>query len=209
MGTQHIKNTDFKYKGKIPEIPPIPEPFKWNAFFAVYYKDMDDEHKPLFTCISDVEANPNDGDLLASCLKSYEDHFRHEEALIANSATYSKSDLYQHINKHNSFLATARGLSTPVPQNWIDFAKNWLTSTSPILTSSTRTRCPSLFPTHMSGMNPSRSITPVSTRRSTGQRTGSLSTSRTRIINTRRGLLDQILETISLDPILRLVLVLH
>merc|ERR1711890_196812 len=50
---------------------------------------------------------------------------------------------------------------------------------------------------------------PSAARRSTGQRTGSLSTSRTRIINTRRGLLDQILETISLDPIHRLVLVLH
>merc|ERR1712112_503637 len=72
---QHIKNTDFKYKGKMIEIHPIPEPFKWNSFFAVYYKDMDDEHKPLFSCISDVEANPNDGDLLASCLKSYEVHF--------------------------------------------------------------------------------------------------------------------------------------
>merc|ERR1712080_249889 len=50
---------------------------------------------------------------------------------------------------------------------------------------------------------------PSAARRSTGQRTGSLSTSRTRIINTRRGLLDQILETISLDLILRLVPVLH
>merc|ERR1712080_637554 len=55
------------------------------------------------------------------------DHFRHEEALLALSGTYSKEELYKHINKHNSFLATVRGLSTPVPQNWIDFAKNWLT----------------------------------------------------------------------------------
>merc|ERR1712180_340816 len=128
---QHIKNTDFKYKGKMPEIYPIPEPFKWNAFFAVYYKDMDDEHKPLFSCIADVEANPNDADILASCLKSYEDHFKHEEGLLAQSGTYSKEDLYKHINKHNSFLATIRGLNTPVPQKWIDFAKNWLTQHIP------------------------------------------------------------------------------
>jgi hemerythrin family non-heme iron protein len=125
--TQHIKNTDFKYKGRMPEIYPIPEPFLWNKFFAVYYQEMDDEHKPLFTCINDIEADPNDASLLASCIKSYEDHFHHEEKLLAESATYAKSDLYQHINKHNTFLATARGLSTPVGQKWIDFTKNWLT----------------------------------------------------------------------------------
>jgi len=123
---QHIKNTDFKYKGKMPVIHPIPEPFLWNAFFAVHYADMDNEHKPLFSCLGEVEKNPNDADLLASCLKSYADHFKHEEKLLSESATYADSDLYQHINKHNSFLATAHGITTPVPQKWIDFAKNWL-----------------------------------------------------------------------------------
>merc|ERR1712112_288758 len=54
-----------------------------------------------------------------------------EEGLLAKSSTYSKEDLYQHINKHNSFLATIRGLNTPVPQKWIDFAKNWLTQHIP------------------------------------------------------------------------------
>ena len=33
---QHIKNTDFDYMGKMPEIYPIPEPYKWNRFFAVF-----------------------------------------------------------------------------------------------------------------------------------------------------------------------------
>ena len=33
---QHIKNTDFDYKGKMPKVYPIPEPFKWNKFFAVF-----------------------------------------------------------------------------------------------------------------------------------------------------------------------------
>ena len=33
----------------------------------------------------------------------------------------------QHINKHNAFLATMRGASTPVPTQWLDYAKNWLT----------------------------------------------------------------------------------
>merc|ERR1711974_311396 len=34
---QHIKNTDFSYRGLMPKTHPIPNPFKWNAFFAVYY----------------------------------------------------------------------------------------------------------------------------------------------------------------------------
>ena len=33
---QHIKNTDFSYKGKMPKVHPIPEPFEWDASFAVF-----------------------------------------------------------------------------------------------------------------------------------------------------------------------------
>merc|ERR1711971_803631 len=73
---QHIKNTDFTYKGLLPEIHPIPAPFKWNSFFAVFYQDMDEDHKVLFSCLADIEANPSDDGILASCLKSYQDHFK-------------------------------------------------------------------------------------------------------------------------------------
>merc|ERR1711887_83882 len=128
---QHIKNTDFDYKGKMPEIYPIPEPFQWNRFFAVFYEDMDNEHKPLFTCIADLQTTPEDSDLLASCLKAYEDHFVHEQKLFMASNTYSDADKYQHINKHNAFLAAMRGLSTPVSQEFLVFAKNWLTQHIP------------------------------------------------------------------------------
>ena len=34
--TQHIKNTDFTYVGKMPKTYPIPDPFYWDATFAVY-----------------------------------------------------------------------------------------------------------------------------------------------------------------------------
>merc|ERR1719309_220884 len=118
---QHIKNTDFDYKGKMPEIYPIPEPYKWDRSFAVFYPDMDNEHKPLFTCVADLEKNPSDADLLASCLQSYIDHFVHEQKLFSASNTYSDADKYQHINKHNAFLATMRGLSAPVSTEWIAF----------------------------------------------------------------------------------------
>ena len=32
---QHIKNTDFDYRGKMPSVHPIPEPFAWDSSFAV------------------------------------------------------------------------------------------------------------------------------------------------------------------------------
>merc|ERR1711972_954378 len=111
----------------MPEIYPIPEPYVWDRSFAVFYPDMDEEHKPLFTCVADLATNNGDADLLASCLKAYEDHFVHEQRLFKASNTYSDKDKYQHINKHNAFLATMRGLQVPVAAEWVAFAKNWLT----------------------------------------------------------------------------------
>ena len=33
--TQHIKNTDFDYKGKMPKVYSIPDPYVWDSSFAV------------------------------------------------------------------------------------------------------------------------------------------------------------------------------
>jgi len=123
---QHIKNTDFKYKGRMPEIHPVPKPFKWNSFFAVHYPQMDAEHKVLFSCLHDVEMDPGNADVAKACIQSYQDHFDHEEKYLSESGSYSKSDLYMHKNKHAAFMATAHSLGSPVPQKWIDFAQNWI-----------------------------------------------------------------------------------
>lgn len=88
---------------------------------------MDEEHRPLFSCVADIEKNPGDAALVESCLQSYVDHFNHEQKLFSESGTYPDEEQYQHINKHDAFLATMRGLTVPVAQTWIDFAKNWLT----------------------------------------------------------------------------------
>ena len=92
---------------------------------------MDDDHKVLFSCLTDVEANPSDEAILESCRKSYQDHFKAETDLLAKSSIYPREELYQHINKHNILLNSMAGLTTPVPQKWIDFAKNWLTQYIP------------------------------------------------------------------------------
>ena len=55
---------------------------------------MDNEHKPLFTCVADLEKTPEDAGLLASCLKSYVDHFVHEQKLFLESNTYADVDKY-------------------------------------------------------------------------------------------------------------------
>ena len=123
---QHIKNTDFDYKGKMPTPMPVPNPYYWDNSFAVFYKQMDDEHKPLFSCLEELTHDSDNADLLASCLASYEEHFVNEQKLFLESATYPAEEAYQHINKHNAFLATMRGVSTPVSAQWLDYAKNWL-----------------------------------------------------------------------------------
>ena len=87
---------------------------------------MDDEHKPLFSCLQKLGENPDDTDLLTTCLASYENHFSHEQSLFKASGTYPAEEAYQHVNKHDAFLATMRGVSTPVSPDWIAFAKNWL-----------------------------------------------------------------------------------
>merc|ERR1711970_318718 len=125
--TQHIKNTDFTYVGKMPKTYPIPDPFYWDATFAVYYPDMDEEHKPLFSCLEELKTKLDDKALLESCLESYIFHFNHEQDLFTNSTLYPSEEQYQHINKHNAFLATMKGLTVPVAASWIDYATNWLT----------------------------------------------------------------------------------
>merc|ERR1719244_2033499 len=124
---QHIKNTDFTYKGLMPELYPVPNPYVWDASFTVYYPQMDEEHKPLFQCVEDLKTKGDDAALLQSCLDEYISHFVHEQNLFTNSSLYPSEEQYQHINKHNAFLSTMRGLTTPVPISWINYASNWLT----------------------------------------------------------------------------------
>merc|ERR1712080_49387 len=44
----------------------IPEPFKWDESFAVFFARLDDEHRGLFDGIFAVAASPNDAAVLAA-----------------------------------------------------------------------------------------------------------------------------------------------
>ena len=52
---QHIKNTDFAYRGKLHlrRHYVVPDPYVWDASFAVGVQQMDDEHVGLFDIVRD------------------------------------------------------------------------------------------------------------------------------------------------------------
>merc|ERR1712080_511128 len=58
----------------------IPEPFKWDESFAVFYARLDDEHRGLFDGIFAVAASPNDAAVLAALKTLVVNHFSYEES---------------------------------------------------------------------------------------------------------------------------------
>merc|ERR1711973_636430 len=54
---QHIKNTDFGYKGHLKH--EVPEPYVWDASFATDYSRIDSEHDVLFANILEVSQIPD------------------------------------------------------------------------------------------------------------------------------------------------------
>jgi hemerythrin family non-heme iron protein len=101
----------------------IPEPFVWDESFKVFYEKLDEEHKGLFRGIFDVAGAKGDGGKLANLQKLVKAHFDSEEALM-KAANFS--DFASHKGVHDDFLSTLNGLSAPVSDDTVNFAKNWL-----------------------------------------------------------------------------------
>merc|ERR1711890_150362 len=103
---------------------PIPEPFKWDDSFAVFYKQLDEEHMGLFDGIFAVAAAPGDAGKLDSLKGKVVAHFQYEESQFSAAAGYG--DTEAHKKKHAEFLAKAGPLQAPVDAPTVNFMKQWL-----------------------------------------------------------------------------------
>merc|ERR1711890_21644 len=102
---------------------PIPEPFKWDESFAVFYAQLDEEHKGLFDGIFAVAASPGDAGTLAALKSKVAAHFTYEESQYGKIAGY---DVAGHKAKHDEFLKAAGGVNAPVSDDQVVFMKQWL-----------------------------------------------------------------------------------
>merc|ERR1711890_112932 len=96
----------------------IPEPFKWDESFAVFYARLDDEHRGLFDGIFAVAASPNDAAVLAALKTLVVNHFSYEESQYEKIPGY---DVAGHKAKHAEFLKAAGPLQVPITpaQQWL------------------------------------------------------------------------------------------
>nr|AQV13643.1 hemerythrin [Galathowenia oculata] len=101
----------------------IPEPFCWDESFKVFYDMLDDEHKGLFQGIFNMAKDPKDAGALSWLVTKVDEHFTDEEAEMTK---HNYADIGPHQAAHKSFLDKIRGLSTPVDDATVKFAKEWL-----------------------------------------------------------------------------------
>jgi len=118
---QHIKNTDFGYKGHLKH--PVPEPYVWDESFATDYTRLDDEHDILFAQILAVSQHPEDAGKLAELKKGMWNHFQYEEQRYCSVEGYACVD---HKMKHYKFWVILDDLEAPINCEQINWAKNWL-----------------------------------------------------------------------------------
>merc|ERR1711971_1262149 len=118
---QHIKNTDFAYKGHLKH--ETPEPYIWDESFKVDYSRLDEEHDVLFANILAVSQHPDDAAKLQVLKDNMQLHFDFEEQRFCNVEHYNCVDLKA---KHYKFWVVLEDLKVPVGSEEINWAKNWL-----------------------------------------------------------------------------------
>merc|ERR1712002_326272 len=103
---------------------PVPNPYRWDESFTVEIPQIDDEHKILFKAAQDLSEDPGNVDLLNYARDVYRDHFDYEEK--AFMACGEKCHAGAHKKKHDVFFKTLTWVTTPVSEEYLYFAKNWL-----------------------------------------------------------------------------------
>ena len=125
--TQHIKNTDFAYRGKLflRRHYIVPDPYVWDKSFLVDIKELDDEHVILFDAVRDVEANRDDQAVWDNMIKVFNDHFRNEEGMFSRILD-NAHNIADHKNRHLGIMNTVSSAVTPITEEITEFIKNWL-----------------------------------------------------------------------------------
>jgi hemerythrin family non-heme iron protein len=104
---QHIKNTDFGYRGKLSlrRFYDVPEPFVWDESFLVEIKQLDDEHVALFDSLRDVEAARDSKETWDKMIDVYKAHFAYEESQFTTilDPDYDPAD---HKIRHDNIMNT-------------------------------------------------------------------------------------------------------
>merc|ERR1739845_308604 len=98
---QHIKNTDFGYRGHLKH--DVPEPYVWDESFATDYTRLDEEHDVLFAQILAVSQTPDSAEKLAALKDSMRKHFDYEQQRSCSVPSYNCVD---HKMKHYKFWSS-------------------------------------------------------------------------------------------------------
>nr|AQV13606.1 hemerythrin [Chaetopterus variopedatus] len=101
----------------------VPEPFKWDESFKVFYKNLDSEHQDLFKGVFAV-ATDKSQKALDNLFKVAEHHFQDEEGQMGR---HHYSNLKTHKAAHDKFLGQVKGLkASDINENTLNWCKNWL-----------------------------------------------------------------------------------
>jgi len=122
---QHIKNTDFRYKYKLPTQHKTPQPYIWNKEFEVAYKQLDDEHIGLFDAMRGIETN-NDAAHLEELRELLRNHFFYEEGRFCDALDLPWDYCKEHKKKHVKFSEKFGKFSAPLSHDELFFAMDWL-----------------------------------------------------------------------------------
>ncbi|XP_014662190.1 PREDICTED: neurohemerythrin-like [Priapulus caudatus] len=101
----------------------IPEPYCWDESFKVFYDLVDEQHKGLFQGIFAVAENRACKDSLNNLNKVFGEHFATEEEMM-EKAKYA--DYHSHKKIHDEFAARLGKVESPVSDDDVNWAKNWL-----------------------------------------------------------------------------------